>query len=185
MADEKIDMSRARNVAIAEALASRAAPATMFGEVPGEQAASLAERTSTEVTTQWVAWFVDGDGEEWVTAVTGNGSKSRANAEFYASARASVLGLVDRVRELEARVASLEEGSRELREAVTPVVRIAEVLPRVIPGTPRITDAGVAIADGPGYDERCVTFEDIRSIARVARHLASAEVGEAPTPSDE
>lgn len=54
---------------------------------------------ATERSMLWTAWSKDGE-ETLVVAVTGNGPTSRANAEFFASARKVVLGLISEVDRL-------------------------------------------------------------------------------------
>lgn len=61
----------------------------------------------------------------------------------------------------------LVEQLRALREALRPFAIFGDALPEVIPGHPRITDAGPAFAckspRDPTGEERVITFADLRA----------------------
>lgn len=76
------------------------------GQVSAEVAHGLAAKTDTDATDLWTTYVKATDGE-LVTAITGNGPTSEANAMFYSVARAWVLELCDQVERLEAELAEL------------------------------------------------------------------------------
>ena len=77
-----------------------------YGQVPVEVAYGLAEKTNPDAPDLWTTYVKANDGE-LVTAITGNGPASEANALFYSIARAWVLELCDKVERLEAELAEL------------------------------------------------------------------------------
>ena len=89
----EIDMADSRQFHQAIDLALAASDATNWGPVATADAHRLAGNSEFLEAT-----FVrDAGGESVLTAITGDGPKSKANAEFYASARKVVLGLVSEV----------------------------------------------------------------------------------------
>lgn len=52
-----------------------------------------------------------------------------------------------------------------VRAAALPLARLAQKFPPVVPGSPRMTDDGVALTAGNGLDERHVTFAQLRLLA--------------------
>lgn len=91
----EIDMGDPANFETAIELALRATDATEWGEMPTEWIHKLAG----DSPKLWCAW-VDSHEGPLVVSVSGNGPTSAANAEFHASARKVVLGLVSEVDRL-------------------------------------------------------------------------------------
>lgn len=85
------------NLEKAIALARAASHSTGRGPVKTEWLHALAgESPHLECT-----YIGSGENEVVITAITGNGPTSAANAEFYCDARAIVLGMAKRIAELE------------------------------------------------------------------------------------
>jgi hypothetical protein len=91
----EIDMKDPANFAKAINLALKATDATGWGPMPTKWLHELAGDSEK----LWTAWRDSHEGP-LVCAVAGNGPKSEANAEFHASARKVVLGLVSEVDRL-------------------------------------------------------------------------------------
>lgn len=93
-------------IAEIEGLALASSPATDCGLVTKDDAAGLADKTDQGQPMLWCAWFGPKDGAS-ITAITGNGPTSEANARFYSRARGAVLELVGEVRRLQVQNAAL------------------------------------------------------------------------------
>jgi hypothetical protein len=93
----EIDMANPEHFAKAVRLALAASSADGWGEMKTEWLHALAK----DSPKLWAAWK-DNDHPDGpaVAAITGNGETSEANAEFFASARKIVLGLVSEVDRL-------------------------------------------------------------------------------------
>lgn len=98
MSDATIDMAVKANRDKALRLAKASTDPTAYGEMDTVWIHELAGKSEK----LWTAYFDDNhpDGT-FVVAVTGNGPTSEANAEFLASARKVVLGLLEEVDRLE------------------------------------------------------------------------------------
>lgn len=97
------------------ALATASSPATDYGQVSRDDAIGLADKTSPEPML-WCSWLGPVD-DSLITAITGNGPTSEANARFYSCARGAVVSLVAEVRRLRAENADLREKAADLKRA--------------------------------------------------------------------
>jgi hypothetical protein len=96
MSDVYIEMTP-ENLAKAVSLAKAASHCTGHGPIKTAWLHALAG-DSEDLSCAYLAE----NGETIVAAITGNGPTSEANAAFYCSARAVVLGMAKRIEELEA-----------------------------------------------------------------------------------
>lgn len=118
MSDEpRIEMTP-EHLAKAVQLALAATDAHEFGPLDPECIGPLLAAHGDAKPT-WCAYAFDPQGETWCTAITGNGENSQANAEFYATARRVVLGLVDLVERERAAVGDLVMQSVGLGSSIT------------------------------------------------------------------
>lgn len=106
----EIDMQDPANFAKAVDLALAASDPTGWCEYPRAWLDELPEKSGGDPGKLWAAYCEAADGP-LVVAITGNGPKSRANAEFQASARRIVLGLVSEVDRLRTIVRKYEEAA--------------------------------------------------------------------------
>ena len=82
-----------------EEIVRKATPGVLyFGELSVEVSHSLAAKTA-DTDTVWCTYQHTDDGD-YVTAITGNGPHSRANAQFYAGAAPTILGLIGTLRDI-------------------------------------------------------------------------------------
>lgn len=102
-------------------LAEAASPETLsFGQMRAEHALDLPAKTAaldgTSADQLWTTWFGPAD-DSSIVAITGNGKFSEANARFFATARLSVLLLIEEVDRLRAEIDRMSAPSVEEQPA--------------------------------------------------------------------
>ena len=113
----EIDMAVPRNFQQAIDLALGATDATGWGSLKTTEL----HRLAGDSEFLECAFALDEKGAPAISAITGNGLRSAANAEFYGSARRIVLGLVSEVDRLRTRDRSVAEMLQECVELVAEV----------------------------------------------------------------
>lgn len=93
-------------------LARAASDCTGYGTATPAAIATLLEETASQGDILWTH-----DAGEFAVAITG-GPTSKANAAFLVDARAIVLGMVDRIDELETRLRNADAESKRLAVAL-------------------------------------------------------------------
>lgn len=88
------------------ALATASTPCDGYGPVEKETAHGLADKTSDR-SQLWTSWAGPRE-DALITAITGNGPTSEANARFYSCARGAVISLVEEVRRLRERMSRMK-----------------------------------------------------------------------------
>lgn len=97
-------------------LARAASDCTGYGTATSAAIGTLLEETASQGDIWWTH-----DAGKFAVAITGNGPTSEANAAFLVDARAIVLGMVDRIDELETRLRNAEARETDLRSIVCAV----------------------------------------------------------------
>lgn len=126
-------------------LATASSQATDYGVVSRDDAHGLAAKTSDELML-WCSWLGPKD-DSSITAITGNGPTSEANARFYSCARGAVISLVEEVKRLRRRP-PLEAASS------APIMPSGQPFTSAAPCLANTSDGGVCMMR-KGHDGRC------------------------------